>query len=87
MMSTRSWYAGEVAGMLSLAEDKSQSPNGTNHVGQNTVAERLIDTVSKACEEGNDKEHRSALWRTTALLISISGIHSHNLHSILLALT
>lgn len=82
MMSTRSWYAGEVAGMLSLAEDKSQSPNGTNHVGQNTVAERLIDTVSKACEEGNDKEHRSALWRTTALLISISGIHRPLLHTV-----
>lgn len=75
MMSTRSWYAGEVAGMLNLAEDKTQASNSINHEGQNIVADRLIAAVSKACLEGNNEEHRSALWRTTSLLISVSGIY------------
>ena len=70
MMSTRSWHAGEVAGMLNLARGESPLSENTNR-----QADRLIDAVSLACEERNDKQHRGALWRATALLISSPGLY------------
>lgn len=75
MMSTRSWYAGEVAGMLNLARGESPSSENTNESSRNAVADRLIDAVSRACHERNDKQHRGALWRATSLLISVPGLH------------
>ena len=75
MKTTRSWYAGEVAGMLNLTRGESPSSENTNEASRNAVANRLIDAVSRACHERNDQQHRAALWRATALLISVPGLH------------
>ncbi|XP_033211468.1 phosphatidylinositol 4-kinase alpha isoform X3 [Belonocnema kinseyi] len=82
MMSTRSWYAGEVAGMLNLARSESPSSENINEASRNAVADRLIDAVSRACHERNDKQHRGALWRATSLLISVPGTHRPLLHTV-----
>ncbi|KZC07783.1 Phosphatidylinositol 4-kinase alpha [Dufourea novaeangliae] len=65
MMSTRSHYAGEIAG-----------------ISRNKVVDQLIDAVWMACRSRNDVKHRSALWRATALLISMPGIHRRLLHTV-----
>ena len=77
-MTTRSWYAGEVAGMLNLVrgeiirkEEQYQERESTN-----TVVTRLIDELWRACRNQDENEHYSALWRATALLISIPGMIS-----------
>lgn len=72
MMSMRSFYAGEVNGML--AQERRESPTVENSEEcRNAVIERLIEAVWRSCQAKNNKQHRGALWRATALLISIPG--------------
>lgn len=73
MMSTRSRYAGEIAGMLSLAQTESSTSEISFEEIRNKVVDLLIDAVWIACRARNDVTHRSALWRATALLISMPG--------------
>lgn len=73
MMSTRARYAGEIAGMLSLAQTESSTSEISFEESRNKVVDLLIDAVWMACRSRNDVAHRSALWRATALLISMPG--------------
>lgn len=76
MMSTRSRYAGEIAGMLSLAQTEFSTSEISFEESRNKVIDLLIEAVWMACRSrdgGNDAKHRSALWRATALLISMPG--------------
>ncbi|XP_015600220.1 phosphatidylinositol 4-kinase alpha isoform X2 [Cephus cinctus] len=88
MMSTRSRYAGEVAGMLALDKGDTPSPESANvgfskeTQGESLVVDRLIKAVWKACQNKNEVEHRRGLWRATALLITIPGIHRRLLHTV-----
>lgn len=76
MMSTRSWHAGEVAGMLLATANSPNSPiEPSLEENRNKVVDRLVEDVWQACEDKNDLKHRGALWRTTALLISTPGNH------------
>lgn len=74
MMSTRSWHAGEVAGMLALARTESPTTEMSLEESRNKVVNRLIEGVRRACQDRDEPTHRGALWRATALLISMSGI-------------
>ncbi|XP_012059018.1 PREDICTED: phosphatidylinositol 4-kinase alpha [Atta cephalotes] len=82
MMSTRSWHAGEVAGMLALARTESPIAEMTLEECRDKVVERLIEAVRRACQDRDDTTHRGALWRATALLISMPGIHRRLLHTV-----
>ncbi|XP_012288489.1 phosphatidylinositol 4-kinase alpha [Orussus abietinus] len=86
MMSTRSWYAGEVAGMLNLpyeVADGEASNKGTDEeVPFTHVSDLLIDLLTKAGRARDDAQHRGALWRATALLIAIPGIDRRLLHTV-----
>lgn len=73
MMSTRSWHAGEVAGMLALARTESPISEISLEECRDKVVERLIEAVRRACQDRDDTAHRGALWRATALLISMPG--------------
>lgn len=75
MMSTRSWHAGEVAGMLALARTESPTAEMSLEKSRNKVVDRLIEAVHRACQDRNDAAHRGALWRATALLISMPGVY------------
>ncbi|CAD6207905.1 GSCOCG00003162001-RA-CDS [Cotesia congregata] len=80
MMSRRSWYAGEVTGMLALARAESPSSETSPDEGRSIVIERVISAVRHTCQSRNDNLHQSALWRATALLISMPGLHRRLLH-------
>ncbi|XP_034943088.1 phosphatidylinositol 4-kinase alpha [Chelonus insularis] len=80
MMSRRSWYAGEVTGMLALARAESPSTETRAEEGRNIVVDRVIAAVHHACKSKNDSLHQGALWRATALLISMPGLHRRLLH-------
>ncbi|XP_023247195.1 phosphatidylinositol 4-kinase alpha isoform X2 [Copidosoma floridanum] len=84
MMTTRSWYAGEVAGMLNLVKSESsiKDQQRSDEENANTLVNRLMDELWRACRNKDENEHRSALWRATALLISIPGIHRRLLHTV-----
>uniref|UniRef100_A0ABD2XIX4 1-phosphatidylinositol 4-kinase n=1 Tax=Trichogramma kaykai TaxID=54128 RepID=A0ABD2XIX4_9HYME len=82
MMTTRSWYAGEVAGMLSHARAQFPTNNSNSFDNHVSVSKRLIDDIWKAGHEKNDNDYYSALWRATALLISMKGIHRSLLHTV-----
>lgn len=69
-LSLRSRYAGEVAGLMTA---------GT-HVDRNALIEDLIENVWKSCRSQNSQDHRSALWRTTAMLVSTPGLCRKLLH-------
>lgn len=73
MMSTRSRYAGEIAGILYLARTESSTSEIPLEESRNKVIDLLIEAVWISCRARNDLEHRSALWRATALLISMPG--------------
>ncbi|XP_058809461.1 phosphatidylinositol 4-kinase alpha isoform X2 [Phymastichus coffea] len=81
LMTTRSWYAGEVAGILNLVRGDTPDQPSDEEI-TNTVVNRLIDELWRACRKGDENEHHSALWRATALLISIPGIHRRLLHTV-----
>ncbi|XP_031784727.1 phosphatidylinositol 4-kinase alpha isoform X2 [Nasonia vitripennis] len=78
MMTTRSWYAGEVAGMLNLV--RGESP--TESDSMKALVNRLVEEILRACRNRDDNEHRRALWRATALLISIPGLNRKLLHTV-----
>ncbi|XP_015180131.1 PREDICTED: phosphatidylinositol 4-kinase alpha isoform X1 [Polistes dominula] len=82
MMAMRLWHAGEVAGMVALA--RSEFPTNKMSIEESRVAvvQQLIDAVWSACRESNDLQHRGALWRATALLISMPGIHRRLLQTV-----
>ncbi|KAG7197176.1 hypothetical protein KM043_007256 [Ampulex compressa] len=82
MMSVRCRYAGEVEGMLALARTETATGEASLEECRNKVVDRLIEAVWQACRDGNDHEHRGALWRATALLISMPGIHRGLLHTV-----
>ncbi|XP_011307555.1 phosphatidylinositol 4-kinase alpha isoform X2 [Fopius arisanus] len=82
MMSRRSWYAGEVTGMLALAHAETSSEEQSLEDGRRIVIDRVIGAVEHACHSQNDKLHQAALWRATALLISIPGVHRRLLHTV-----
>ncbi|XP_076762003.1 phosphatidylinositol 4-kinase III alpha isoform X5 [Xylocopa sonorina] len=82
MMSTRSRYAGEIAGMLSLAQTESSTSEISFEEIRNKVVDLLIDAVWMTCRSRNDVKHHSALWRATALLISMPGTHRRLLHTV-----
>lgn len=42
-------------------------------VPSNELIENLIDAVWTACKEESNTAHEKALWRTTAMLISLPG--------------
>lgn len=65
-LSLRSRYAGEVNGMLIELEGKSEGEKGN-------LIETLIQTVRRACHNKDNKAHRAALWRATAMLINTPG--------------
>ncbi|XP_011503997.1 PREDICTED: phosphatidylinositol 4-kinase alpha-like, partial [Ceratosolen solmsi marchali] len=76
MMTTRSWYAGEVAGMLNLVRGETlrKEQHSSDKESINMVVNRLVDELWRACRNRDENEHHCALWRATALLISIPGI-------------
>ncbi|XP_066584253.1 phosphatidylinositol 4-kinase alpha isoform X2 [Prorops nasuta] len=82
LMTRRAWHAGEVAGMLDLACTESPTSEDVVEKSKDKVVDRLIDAVWKACRNNANKEHRSALWRATALLVSTPGIHRRLLHTV-----
>lgn len=83
MMTTRSWYAGEVTGMMNLVRgDAPTEKQPSTKESTDMVVDRLIDELSRACRNQNDDQHHGALWRATALLISIPGIHRRLLHTV-----
>lgn len=65
-LSLRSRYAGEVNGMLIELEGKSEGEKGS-------LIGTLIQAVRKACRNKDNKAHRAALWRATAMLINTPG--------------
>jgi hypothetical protein len=71
MMSTRSWHAGEVAG-ITLARTESSTSQMTLEE-RDKVVDKLIEAVHRACQDRDDIAHRGALWRATALLIDMPG--------------
>lgn len=73
MMAMRLWHAGEVAGMVALARSEFPAHQMSIEKSRMTVVNQLIDDVWHACRENNDLQHRGALWRATALLISMPG--------------
>lgn len=73
MMSTRSWHAGEVAGMLALARTESPTAEMTLEKCRDKVINRLIEAVHRTTQDRDNIAHRGALWRATALLISMPG--------------
>lgn len=75
MMAMRLWHAGEVAGMVALARSEFPAHQMSIEKSRVTVVNQLIDDVWHACRENNDLQHRGALWRATALLISMPGNH------------
>ncbi|XP_023707312.1 phosphatidylinositol 4-kinase alpha isoform X2 [Cryptotermes secundus] len=72
-LSLRSWYAGEVNGMLIELERKSEGEKGS-------LIGTLIQAVRKACHNEDNKAHRAALWRATAMLINTPGVYRSLLH-------
>ncbi|XP_053985852.1 phosphatidylinositol 4-kinase alpha isoform X1 [Hylaeus volcanicus] len=82
MMSTRSRYAGEIAGILYLAQTESSTTEIPLEENRNKVIDLLIEAVWMSCRTRNDLKHRSSLWRATALLISMPGIHRRLLHTV-----
>lgn len=75
-LSLRSRFAGEVAGLLSAG----------HHVDRNALIEDLIANVWQSCNTQNSQDHRSALWRATAMLVSTPGISSCRILQICLVL-
>ncbi|XP_077290371.1 phosphatidylinositol 4-kinase III alpha isoform X2 [Arctopsyche grandis] len=71
VLSVRSRYAGEVAGMLDNAPEGDRS----------RVASQVADCVWAAGTSG-EAAHRHALWRATALLINTPGLHRQLLHAV-----
>jgi len=63
-LSLRSRYAGEVIGLLSPNAETSE---------REALMNDLIADVWRACETKDSNEHRHALWRATAMLISSPG--------------
>lgn len=59
--------------MLALARTESPTTNVTLEECRDKVVERLIEAVRRACQDRDDIIHRGALWRATALLISMPG--------------
>jgi phosphatidylinositol 4-kinase len=75
MMTTRSSYAGEVAGMLNRVrgEITYKQQDFCDKKSTNTLVNQLIDELWRACRNKDENEHHCTLWRATALLISIPG--------------
>lgn len=59
--------------MLALARTESPTTETSLEESRDKVVERLIEAVRRACQDRNDAAHRGALWRATALLISMPG--------------
>lgn len=59
--------------MLALARTESPTTDVSLEECRDKVVERLIEAVRRACQDRDDITHRGALWRATALLISMPG--------------
>nr|XP_022907836.1 phosphatidylinositol 4-kinase alpha [Onthophagus taurus] len=72
VLNLRSKYSGELAGLLAVYAEQ----------GDNSLTEKLISNVWKACEDRSDSKHRDALWRATAMLIHSPDLNRKLLHCI-----
>lgn len=59
--------------MLALARTESPTAEMTLEECRDKVVERLIEAVRRTCQDRDNTAHRGALWRATALLISMPG--------------
>ncbi|KAK0074484.1 hypothetical protein PV325_008278, partial [Microctonus aethiopoides] len=82
MMSRRSWFAGEVTGMLAVTCFDSSNFETSSEERRNFVIDRVISAVHHACQSRDNNLHQDALWRATALLISNPGLNRKLLHAV-----
>ncbi|KAJ8666201.1 hypothetical protein QAD02_007863 [Eretmocerus hayati] len=75
-ITTRSWYAGEVAGMLKLvrANNSLLDEYPSQDEALEMVTQRLLIELANACRDQDYTEYSSTIWRSTALLVNVPGI-------------
>lgn len=73
ILNLRSKYAGEVAGILSAYKCVRETEN---------LIDKFMMEVWEACKLRDDQKHRGALWRATAILVSMPALNRKLLHCI-----